>query len=170
MVIIFLVYAFTAFAYGKNREITFWKIRFKKVSQLLPCTTRLTGLSREHVTQRLLHKRWRYMIIACLSNDDGDGNENGKKAIGLDWQNNNFARASRNFVHFFAVISRFVSLRSRRRKGYGVGDRAPATQATFCGGPEHKTTTLFFFFWSLKFNSRKSRQHLTNWSRWNTRD
>ena len=41
-----------------------------------------------------------------LSNDDGDGNENGKKAIGLDWQNNNFARASRFFVHFFAVVAR----------------------------------------------------------------
>ena len=41
-----------------------------------------------------------------LRNDDGDGNENGKKAIGLDWQNNNFARASRFFVHFFAVIAR----------------------------------------------------------------
>ena len=27
-----------------------------------------------------------------LSNDDGDGNENCKKAIGLDWQNNKFAR------------------------------------------------------------------------------
>ena len=26
-----------------------------------------------------------------------------QKAIGLDWQNNNFARASRFFVHFFAV-------------------------------------------------------------------
>ena len=36
-----------------------------------------------------------------LSNDDGiDGNENGKKPIGLYWQNNNFARASRIFVHF----------------------------------------------------------------------
>ena len=41
-----------------------------------------------------------------LSNDDGDVNENGKKAIGLDWQNNNFARASRFFVHFFAVTAR----------------------------------------------------------------
>ena len=41
-----------------------------------------------------------------LSKDDGDGNENGKKAIGLDWQNNNFARASRFFVHFFAVVAR----------------------------------------------------------------
>ena len=29
-----------------------------------------------------------------------------QKAIGLDWQNNNFARASRFFVHFFAVSER----------------------------------------------------------------
>ena len=34
-------------------------------------------------------------IIQSLSNNDGDGNKNGKKAIGLDWQNNNFARTSR---------------------------------------------------------------------------
>ena len=44
--------------------------------------------------------------IGHLSNDDVDVNENGKKAIGLDWQNNNFARASRFFVHFFAVSAR----------------------------------------------------------------
>ena len=37
--------------------------------------------------------------------DDGDGNENGKKAIGLDKENNNFARASRFFAHFFAVVA-----------------------------------------------------------------
>ena len=43
---------------------------------------------------------------SSLSNDDVDVNENGKKAIGLDWQNNNFARASRFFVHFFAVSAR----------------------------------------------------------------
>ena len=41
-----------------------------------------------------------------LSKDDGGGNESGKKAIGLDWQNNNFARASHFFVHFFAVTAR----------------------------------------------------------------
>ena len=28
-----------------------------------------------------------------LSNDEGDNKENGNKPIGLDWQNNNFARA-----------------------------------------------------------------------------
>ena len=38
-----------------------------------------------------------------LSN--GDGNENGKKARNLDKQNNNFAHASRSFVHFFAVAA-----------------------------------------------------------------
>ena len=41
-----------------------------------------------------------------LGNDDGDGNENGKKAaMSLDQQNNNFARVSRFFVHFFAVVA-----------------------------------------------------------------
>ena len=45
--------------------------------------------------------------LASLSNYDSDGNENGKKkkAIGLDWQNNGFARASRFFVHFLAVVA-----------------------------------------------------------------
>ena len=37
---------------------------------------------------------------------DGDGNENGKKAIGSDWQNNNLAPVSRFFVHFLAVVAR----------------------------------------------------------------
>ena len=41
-----------------------------------------------------------------LSNDEGDNNEHGNKPIGLDWQNNNFARASRFFVHFLAVVAR----------------------------------------------------------------
>ena len=27
----------------------------------------------------------RPVLLGSLSNDDGDGNENGKKAIGLDW-------------------------------------------------------------------------------------
>ena len=44
--------------------------------------------------------------VGSLRNDDGDSNENGKKAIGLDKQNNNFARASRYFVHFSTVVVR----------------------------------------------------------------
>ena len=35
-----------------------------------------------------------------LSNDDGGGEEKDKKAIALDWQNENFARASRFFCTF----------------------------------------------------------------------
>ena len=44
--------------------------------------------------------------MGSLSNDDDDVNENGKKAIDLDKKNNNFARASRFFVHFFDVTAR----------------------------------------------------------------
>ena len=42
--------------------------------------------------------------MGSLSNNDG--NEKGRKPIGLLWQNNNFARASRFFVHFLAVTAR----------------------------------------------------------------
>ena len=45
-------------------------------------------------------------VIESSSNDDGDGIENGKKSTGLDWQNNNFARASRFFVHSLTVTAR----------------------------------------------------------------
>ena len=44
--------------------------------------------------------------LGSLSNDFGEVNENGKKTAGLDWQNNNFARPSSFFVHFFAVTAR----------------------------------------------------------------
>ena len=43
--------------------------------------------------------------LGSLSN--GDGDENGKKKqVGLDWQNNSFARTSSFFVQFVAVIIR----------------------------------------------------------------
>ena len=41
-----------------------------------------------------------------LSNVEREVNEIVKKAIGLNKQNNNFARASRFIVHFFAVTAR----------------------------------------------------------------
>ena len=44
--------------------------------------------------------------IGSLSNDDSGGNENDKKATGLDIQNNNFARASRFFAYFSAATVR----------------------------------------------------------------
>ena len=45
-------------------------------------------------------------LVGSLRNDDDEGNENGKKATGLDKQNNNFARASRFFAHFSDVVAR----------------------------------------------------------------
>ena len=47
-----------------------------------------------------------YNELGSLSNDDGDGNENGKKTISLYLQSNNSARTSRIFVHFSAVVAR----------------------------------------------------------------
>ena len=41
-----------------------------------------------------------------LRNDDGEVIDNGKKATGLDWHNDYFARASRFFGHFFVVTAR----------------------------------------------------------------
>ena len=45
-------------------------------------------------------------ILVSLRNHDGDSNEYSKKAIDLDKQNNNFARASRFFVRFSAFVAR----------------------------------------------------------------
>jgi len=52
----------------------------------------------------ITHKVFR-TINESLNNNDGIVNENGKKATGLGWQNNNFAHASRFFMHFFAVTA-----------------------------------------------------------------
>ena len=52
--------------------------------------------------------------MGSLRNYDGDDNENGKKAMGLDWliKNNTSARASRFFLHFFAVTARLRRVNS----------------------------------------------------------
>ena len=52
------------------------------------------------------------MVARFLDHNERDGDGDGdatrmeKKAIGLFWQNDNFARASRCFVHFLAVVAR----------------------------------------------------------------
>ena len=63
------------------------------------------------------------------SNDKGDGNENSDKPIGLDWQINNFARASRFFVHFLAVVARL---------------HVKMPNFTFCRGREQKQFSFSF--------------------------
>ena len=101
---------------------------------------------------------WAAATQARLSNDDGDGNENGKKAIGFDQWNNNFARASRFFVHSFAfktktwkcLISCFVeNVNTRQQLSFSF--------------PELRYSLL-------EFISRKICQHLTNWTGSNRRD
>ena len=54
---------------------------------------------------------------------------------GLEKQNNNFARASGFFVHFFAVVAR-------------LRHESTVPNFTFWGGREHKTTIFFFFSWT----------------------
>ena len=44
--------------------------------------------------------------LGSFSNDGGDGKEDVKKSNRFITQNNNFARASRFFVHFFTVLAR----------------------------------------------------------------
>ena len=44
--------------------------------------------------------------VGSLSNDDTDGNENGKKAIGLISKTTSFHVHHAFFVHFFAVVAR----------------------------------------------------------------
>ena len=57
---------------------------------------------------------------------------NSKKAIGFDWQKSNFARPSRFFVHFLAVVARLRLITSNfTRPLYRVG--------------EHNTKFSFFF-------------------------
>ena len=44
-------------------------------------------------------------VTSPSSNDDVGGNENGRKAIALNWQHNNVARAAGFFENFFAITA-----------------------------------------------------------------
>ena len=93
-----------------------------------------------------------------LRNDDGGGNENSKKAIGLDKQNNNYARASQ-----FLYIS-FLSL-------HNYSTKLPTF--TFFGGREHEKMTFFFpWTWIQLFRIQLQTNSPTfwNWWRWNKLD
>ena len=60
-------------------------------------------------------------LIGSLSNDDGDVNRDGKKAIGLDWKNNYSAHA-----FLYISLSSLYVIQSK------------TSQFTFYGGREHK--------------------------------
>ena len=88
-------------------------------------------------------------------NDNDDGTENGKKAIGL------ISKTVTLHVHHA-----FLYIFSPSLHGYDV--KLP--NFTFCGGCERKTTTLFFFSWTLiqsvRIQLQKKSPNLTNWTRW----
>ena len=90
--------------------------------------------------------------LESLSNDDGEGNENVKKAVGLDLQNNNFAGALRFFVYSFAVTAR-----PRRKK---------CLISRFLEDVNTRQGISFAFselrYSLLGFNSRKNCRHLTS--------
>ena len=72
------------------------------------------------------------VLLGSLSNDNGDGNQNGKKAIDLDSKTKTFALASRFFVHFFKPPLHDYNVKM--------------PNFTFCRGREQKITTFFFFY------------------------
>ena len=51
-----------------------------------------------------LHRLIQVLLLRRLSNDYSDGNKYGKKAIGLDNQNNKFERVLRFWVHFLPSL------------------------------------------------------------------
>ena len=66
--------------------------------------------------------------LGNLSNDDGDGNENGRKAIGINWQNNHFARASRFFGQtVILLISLFSPFSPSLHMLYNSWDKSNVT-------------------------------------------
>ena len=76
--------------------------------------------------------------MVCIGNNDLNNRRlteyANRIATGLDKQNNNFARASRFFVHSLLSLHDY----NVKRPNF-----------TFCRGREQKTTTFFFFYWTL---------------------
>ena len=135
----------------KMRSRLGWTISYKSLYFVHPSLNLIplfTGMRKRSIAEESVPST----TVGSLRNHDGDGNENGNKAIGLEKQNNNFTRASRFFVHFSAVrcttttwnwlISRFVEDRNKRQ------------QFSF-SFPE-------LWYSPLEFNSKSVCQHLTN--------
>ena len=94
-------------------------------------------------------REWKHSI-GRSSNDDGASKRTAKKAIGLDWQNNNFARESRFFYITFlcrrctpatwnCLITRFVEDVNTRKQAF--------------------LSFPLLWYSPLEFNSRKICQH-----------
>ena len=108
-----LIFLSLIFVYGKSvtenrkqRKITFCTKDKIQPQYIAVFRGGLHVFNRMRRDVGLLRRNVRSLTLGSLASDDGDGNENGTKAIGFDWQNNNFARASRFFVHFSGVTAR----------------------------------------------------------------
>ena len=99
--------------------------------------------------------------LGRLRSDDGDGNKDVKKSNRFNHQNNNFARASRFFVHFFAV-----TVRIRPENAY----------FTFYSGStrlsDDEISSLFLNLDMVLRHStfRRVHLHLTKFVTWSNRD
>ena len=98
-------------------------------------------------------KAVRCRTLGSLSNDDGDWQRERQKAIGLDWQNNTFARAS----SFWCTATTW---------------KCPISCLVDDMNTRQRLSSSFLELWYslLEFNSRNICQHLTNWTSWNKRD
>ena len=93
-----------------NQQVLFWQVVIYKFIEYFSvwnwtenaCSSLSLAVSKQQSSVWL--RTLLFGVLFLVS--DGVAKENGKKAIGLDWQNNNFACASCFFVHFFAVTAR----------------------------------------------------------------
>ena len=94
--------------------------------------------------------------IGSLSNDDGDGNENDKKAI-----------AKQQLCTCITLFCTFLSRRCTTTTWKCLISRFVED-----GNTRQQLSFSFPELWYslLEFNSRKICQHLTKWTRWNKRD
>ena len=71
---------------------------------------------------------FKHVTVGSLSNNGGDGNENDKKAIDLDWQNNNFGRSLRS-KRFRASSSRTLGQERKKEewRGRGRGEKVSSS-------------------------------------------
>ena len=108
-------------------------------------------------------RHWLYLqvvleILGSSSNDEGDGNENGKK-------NKRFRLAKQQPCTSITLFCAFPCRRCATTTWNCLISRV-------FGGREQRPSFAFSELWysPLESTSRKIRQHLTSWTRWNKRD
>ena len=90
--------------------------------------------------------------------DDGDAKDNGKNNMFI-LTNNNFARASRYFVHFFAVVAAYdMKLLNFTSPLYGVGEHNTKIGAFFFVSPNIAWLVLLMVAVVLKTSKQTNKQ------------